>query len=84
MKRSDYLVDTPFEKGMPYAELLRLAMKREEKSLKLYNDLAKKTDDKELVKTFQMLHQKQLFSEKMPGHGIISHAHFAAPSNGAL
>jgi len=35
MKRSDYMVDITYEKGMHYTEILRLAMKREEKSLQL-------------------------------------------------
>jgi rubrerythrin len=33
IKRSDYLVDVSYEKGMPYNEILLLAMKREEKAL---------------------------------------------------
>jgi len=59
IKRSDYLVDLTYEKGMPYADMLRLAMKREEKSLKLYNDLAGKTGDKDLLKVFKMLSQEE-------------------------
>jgi rubrerythrin len=31
IKRSDYMVDLSYEKGMPYNEILLLAMKREEK-----------------------------------------------------
>lgn len=59
MKRSDYIVDLSYEKGMPYPDILRLAMKREEKSLKLYNDLAGKTEDKATVKVFKMLSQEE-------------------------
>ena len=59
MKRSNYLVDIPYEKGMPYAEMLRLAMKREEKSLALYNDLQAKADDAEVVKLFKILSQEE-------------------------
>ena len=59
MKRSNYLVDLKYEKGMPYTDILRLAMKREEKSLALYNDLAGKSDQKDLVKVFQMLSQEE-------------------------
>ncbi|MFH1488785.1 MAG: ferritin family protein [Pseudomonadota bacterium] len=59
MKRSNYLVDLKYEKGLPYTDILRLAMKREEKSLALYHDLAGKTDQGDLVKVFQMLSQEE-------------------------
>ena len=36
LKISNYMVDTEYEKGMPMPEVLKLAMKREEKSVKLY------------------------------------------------
>jgi rubrerythrin len=59
MKRSDYMVDLKYKKGMTYPELLRLAMKREEKALQLYNDLASKAEKSELVKVFKMLSQEE-------------------------
>jgi rubrerythrin len=60
MKRSDYMVDITYEKGMHYTEILRLAMKREEKALQLYNELASKAADKpEFVKIFQILSQEE-------------------------
>jgi rubrerythrin len=59
MKRSDYMVDLTYRKGMPYADILRLAMKREEKSLRLYNDLAGKSQEKDLVQVFKMLSQEE-------------------------
>jgi rubrerythrin len=59
MKRSNYLVDIPYEKGMPYADILRLAMKREEKSLALYNKLALEIDDKEMQQIFKVLCQEE-------------------------
>jgi rubrerythrin len=59
MKRSNYLVDIPYEKGMSYADILRLAMKREEKSLALYNKLAAEIDDKEMQQIFKMLSQEE-------------------------
>ncbi|MDY6879572.1 MAG: ferritin family protein [Desulfatiglans sp.] len=59
IKRSDYMVDITYEKGMPYTDALRLAMKREEKALALYNDLRKQTDNEELIKVFQMLAQEE-------------------------
>ena len=59
IKRSDYLVDVNYETGMPYADALRLAMKREEKSLKLYTELATKADEVEVIKVFKMLSQEE-------------------------
>jgi len=59
MKRSNYMVDLTYEPGMPYAEALRLAMKREEHALKLYNDLQEKADDPDVVNLFKMLSQEE-------------------------
>lgn len=59
MKRSDYMVDITYEKGMHYTEILRLAMKREEKSLQLYNELASKADKSEFVNLFKILSQEE-------------------------
>ena len=59
MKRSDYMVDTKYKKGMAYPDMLRLAMKREEKSLQLYNDLASKSEKSDLAKVFKMLSQEE-------------------------
>ena len=59
IKRSDYMVDITYEKGMPFTDTLRLAMKREEKALKLYNELIEKTDDKGVKKVFKMLCQEE-------------------------
>jgi rubrerythrin len=59
MKRSNYMVDLTYEKGMSYPDALRLAMKREEKALALYNELREKADDEELVKIFKMLAQEE-------------------------
>jgi rubrerythrin len=59
MKRSDYMVDLKYKKGMAYPEMLRLAMKREEKALQLYNDLASKSEKPDLVKVFKMLSQEE-------------------------
>ena len=59
MKRSDYMVDMAYEKGMHYADILRLAMKREEKALALYNELQSKTDQEEYVHLFKILAQEE-------------------------
>ncbi len=59
MKRSDYMVEMVYEKGMHYTDILRLAMKREEKALALYNELQSKTDKDEYVRLFQILSQEE-------------------------
>jgi rubrerythrin len=59
LKRSDYLVDLKYEPGMPYADILRLAMKREEKALKFYTDFSEKTGDETHQKMFQILSQEE-------------------------
>ncbi len=59
MKRSDYLVNMEYRKDMDYADILRLAMKREEKSLKLYNELVEKAEEEDLVTLFRMLSQEE-------------------------
>lgn len=60
LKISDYIVDVEYEKGMSYPDHLRLAMKREEKSYKLYNELGEITKDQEHFKIFQVLAQEEL------------------------
>jgi len=59
IKRSDYLVDLTYRKGMPYNEILLLAMKREEKALKLYNDFLAKADTDDSKKLFKVLCQEE-------------------------
>ena len=59
IKRSDYLVDLKYEKGMPYNEILLLAMKREEKALKLYNDFLEQADTDDSKKLFKVLCQEE-------------------------
>jgi rubrerythrin len=45
---------------MHYTDILRLAMKREEKALQLYNELAEKAADKQdFVNVFKMLCQEE-------------------------
>lgn len=59
MKRSDYLVDMKYEPGMHYSDILRLAMKREEQALKMYNELQKKADNEEYINVFKVLCQEE-------------------------
>jgi len=59
IKRSDYTVELEYRKGMAYNEILMLAMKREEKALKLYNDFLKQAETPEAQKVFKMLCQEE-------------------------
>ena len=59
LKRNDYLVDMEYESGMPYSDILRLAMKREEKALKFYTDFSEKTGIQAHKKLFQVLAQEE-------------------------
>jgi rubrerythrin len=59
IKRSDYVVDLEYQKGMAYNEILMLAMKREEKALKLYNDFLDQTDTEDGKKLFKILCQEE-------------------------
>lgn len=59
IKRSDLLVDIAYEKGMNYRDILMLAIKREEKALKLYNDLLERADTDNRKKVFKILCQEE-------------------------
>jgi rubrerythrin len=59
IKRSDYVVDLEYKPGMGYNDILMLAMKREEKALKLYNDFLKQTDSPEGKTLFKILCQEE-------------------------
>jgi rubrerythrin len=52
---SDYMVEMKMKPDLSYADTLRIAMKREEKSLKLYNDMKESNTDKDLKKLFTLL-----------------------------
>lgn len=59
LKISDYMVETEYKEGMPMPEILKIAMKREEKSVKLYSMLADQTDNKDAKKLFMILVQEE-------------------------
>jgi rubrerythrin len=59
IKRSNFLVDIPYEKDMAYKDMLHLAIKREEKALALYNDLLKNAEKPEFKQVFKMLCQEE-------------------------
>jgi rubrerythrin len=60
LKIAEYLVDIPFKPDMPIADIIHLALKREEKSHNLYTDLAARADDAELKRTFEILATEEL------------------------
>ena len=59
IKRSDYVVDLEYQPGMAFNEILLLAMKREEKALRLYNDFLKEAETPESQKVFKILCQEE-------------------------
>jgi rubrerythrin len=48
LRIGDYLTDVEFRPDLSYAEILRMAIKREEHSVKLYNDLKEPQGDPKL------------------------------------
>jgi len=56
---SDYLVEPPFTDQMHYDEILRVAMKREEKSVHLYEHLLTKTQVEKALKLLQFLLEQE-------------------------
>jgi len=59
IKRSDYVSDMDYKKGMAYNEILMVAMKREEKALRLYNHLLEKVETEGGKKIFRILCQEE-------------------------
>ena len=55
LRISDYMVEVEFKSDMPYADILRAAMKMEERALKLYTDWNESADDQDLKKLFTFL-----------------------------
>lgn len=59
IKRSNYVVDLTYRKGMDYRDILMLAIKREEKALALYNDLQREAQSDDQKQVFKMLCQEE-------------------------
>jgi rubrerythrin len=55
LKISDYLAEVEFKPDMSYADILRMGMKLEEHSLKLYTDMKESSKDEDLTKLFGFL-----------------------------
>jgi rubrerythrin len=59
LKISEYLEDIPYSRDMDYQDILRYAMKSEEKSRNFYLRSAERCGDPDLKKLFQMLAQEE-------------------------
>lgn len=59
IRRSDYVEDIVYRPGLGYHELLLVAMKREEKALRLYNLLQDKASGDAERKVFKILCQEE-------------------------
>ena len=59
LKISDYLVDISFKSDMEYQDILIMAMKREESSVRLYNDMATKLRNPKLQKLLKFMAQEE-------------------------
>ena len=59
LKISDYMVEGELRPDLSYAEMLRIAMKREERSVKLYEDLRGSNPDEDFKKLFTFLVQEE-------------------------
>ena len=59
LKIGDFVKEEEFSPDMDYASALRLAIKREESALRLYQHLTGGTGDPELIKLFSSLAQEE-------------------------
>ncbi len=59
LKISDYMVDAELRPDISYADILRIAMTREERSVKLYSDLKQQNRDTTLNNVFTFLIQEE-------------------------
>ncbi len=59
IKRSNYMIDIKWHKGMSYSDILLYAMKREEKALALYNEMQIKSETESAKKIFKILCQEE-------------------------
>ena len=56
---SDYLIDVQCQPDSSYADILRLVMKNEEHSVKLYDDLRESCKDEDLRRLFEFLAREE-------------------------
>lgn len=75
---SDYIVESKPTKQMSYQDILIIAMKREEKSLKLYTSLAERSPDPDRKNLFQKIASEEAkhkrYFEEIYDEEILSEA----------
>ncbi len=59
LKISDYMIEAELKSDISYGDILRIAMKREERSVKLYTDLNEKNQNENLRNLFTFLIQEE-------------------------
>jgi len=59
LKISDYMTEIKYTPGMPYQDLLSVAMKREEQAYKFYSSMAEKALDDDIIRVFTILAQEE-------------------------
>ncbi len=59
LRISDTMVELTYEPDMPYDDILRIAIKREERAYKFYTDLAISSESDSLKKVFRVLAQEE-------------------------
>jgi rubrerythrin len=59
LKISDYMIEAELKSDISYGDILRIAMKREERSVKLYTDLNEKSQNENLRNLFTFLIQEE-------------------------
>ncbi len=59
LKRSDYMLEKEYESSMAYPEILRLAMKREDNSVKFYTELIGISLKEEVTNILKLLSQEE-------------------------
>ena len=60
LKIAEYLIDIPFKPDMPMADIVHLALKREEKAHQLYAQMAQDAGDGALKRTLEILAAEEL------------------------
>lgn len=60
IKRADYLMEMGYKPGMNYFDVMRIAMKREEKAYKLYKKLSESSETKDMGGIFAVLAHEEL------------------------
>jgi len=59
IKRSDYMDEMTYSPGMGYRDILAIAIKREEKALKLYRELFDQSQSENAKQVFKILRQEE-------------------------